>query len=246
LAITSGIRKTYAQLKSWSYSTYTQYLGCPYSVCLEKIQKVRVVEPENPHFVKGNRVHGSAEQYISAPGRAPGALEPELTKLKPLLTRLRKAKARVEQEWAFDKLYNPVAWFSPQAWLRVKTDVCADTLAPPAVEIVDWKTGRPHDEHRQQRSLYALGGLQLVQLGALAGGSKDTTLTAQHVYVDWPDSTATESYAMKHLPALKREWAARIKPMMEDTRFLVKPGSACRWCKFNAKNGLGGPCQDGR
>lgn len=229
----------YTTLTSWSYSVYSTYLGCPFAVCLDKIQKIRIKEPDNPHFVRGDRVHKGAEAFIAGSGKAP-KLEPELEKLKPLLTAYRKAKARVELEWAFTRTWLPTGWFDKDAWLRVKTDVCADTTDPPTVAITDWKTGKVYPDHRQQRSLYALGGLQLVQIGALAGGSKNTKLTAQHIYVD-TGFTATEKYAMKDLDPLKREWTARTKDMLNDTVFEPTPGQACKWCRFGKSKG--GPCE---
>jgi PD-(D/E)XK nuclease superfamily len=233
----------FATLTSWSFSVYSSYIKCPYQICLEKVQRIRITEPENPAFVKGNRIHASADACIKAIGKAP-KIPDELKPIKDQLVRFRKLKAKTEQEWAFDKQWNAVAWNDwDRAWLRIKTDVCADTLEPPTVDIVDWKTGKQYDDHKNQRSLYAMGGLQLVQLGALAGGSKDTMLTAQHVYVD-TGLKATESYQMKQLPTLKREWLARIDFMMKDTVYAPKPSiSACKYCKFSAKKG--GPCKDG-
>jgi len=234
---------------------YTQYVKCPLSVCFDKIQRVRMIEPPNPHFAKGNKAHDIAAACASGKGKMPilkatvqspddgTTIVVDLSSIKPQLTALRKRKPLVEQEWAFDRQWNPVDWRDwNRAWLRVKTDVCAHEPDPPAVDIVDWKTGKVHEEHRQQRSLYALAGLQLVQIGALAGGNKDVNLTAQHVYVDTGQS-ATETFKMKNLAPLKREWIARTKEMLEDTEFKPNPGFACRWCKFSKAKG--GPCQAG-
>jgi PD-(D/E)XK nuclease superfamily len=229
----------FSTLVSWSFSVYAQYLKCPFSVCLDKIMRIKIEEPPNPHFEKGNRIHESADVFIGGMGRK--KLEPELEKLKPLLDGLRTAKARTEQEWAFTRDWNPTAWFAKDAWLRIKTDVCVDRQDPPEVDIIDWKTGKLYEDHKQQRSLYALGGLQLVQIGALAGGSKEVKLTAQHIYID-TGQRATESFVMKNLASLKREWLARIKFMMSDTQFKTHTGFHCRYCKF--RKSAGGPCPE--
>ena len=245
------------QLTSWSFSVYTRWVKCPLEVCYDKIQRIRIEEPDNPHFVKGNRAHAIADTFISGAGKKRPALtekvpfpgqkpiEINLTSIKDQLTDLRTKRARTEQEWAFDRAWNAVDWRDwKNAWLRIKTDVCADTTEPPTVDIRDWKTGRPHlEDHRLQRSIYALGGLQLVKLGVLAGGSKDTKLTASHVYLDAPDVTATEQFTMKNLAPLKREWLARTREMFADTTYIARPGFHCKWCKFSKKNG--GPCKDG-
>jgi hypothetical protein len=247
----------FAQLTSWSFSVYTRYCKCPLEVCFDKIQRIWIEEPDNPHFVKGNRAHAIADTFISGAGKKRPALvekvpfpgqkpiEVNLTSIKDQLADLRTKKARTEQEWAFDRQWVPCDWKDwDRAWLRIKTDVCADSEKPPTVEIVDWKTGRPHlEDHKLQRSIYALGGLQLVQLGVLAGGSKNTKLTTSHVYLDAPDVTATEEFTFKQLPALKREWLARTKEMFEDTTYTARPGFHCKWCKFSKKNG--GPCKEG-
>jgi len=217
--------------------------------------RVKMVEPVNPHFVKGNRAHDIAASFISGPGARRPALSEEvpvpgtkdtvsvnLEPIKAELIAMRKAKARTEQEWAFDRQWNPVDWRDwDRAWLRVKTDICADTIDPPTVDIIDLKTGKVHDEHKQQRSIYAMAGLRLVQIGALAGGSKKVELTARHVYVDTGQS-ATETYGMKNLEPLKREWLTRIERMMKDTTYPTKTGNHCRWCRY-AKS-AGGPCPE--
>jgi hypothetical protein len=248
---------SFAQLTSWSYSVYAQYLKCPFSVCLDKIMRTRITEPPNPNFIKGNRFHAIADTFIAGVGRkrpelvetvqVPGTrdvVKVDLTSIKDELTSLREKGARTEQNWAFDRRWNPVDWRDwDNAWVRIKTDACADTIDPPTVDIVDWKTGRVYPDHKQQRSLYALGGLRLVQLGVLAGGSKKVELTARHIYGD-TGQTATEKFLMRHLEPLKREWLARIKEMMADTTYVAKPSAMnCRYCKFNKKNG--GPCQKG-
>jgi len=203
--------------------------------------RIRIQEPENPAFVKGNRVHDTAASIVSGKGKVP-KLTPEMEPIKEQLMRMRAAKARTEQEWAFDKKWNPVDWRDwKAAWLRIKTDICADTVTPPTVDIIDWKTGRVHPEHKQQRSLYALGGLRLVQIGQLAGGDKAVQLTAQHVYADTGQS-ATEKFTMKNLKPLQNEWIARTRQMMTDTTFKTRTGRHCQWCKF-AKS-KGGPCPE--
>lgn len=254
-------------LKSWSYSVYTQYGKCPLSVCFDKIKRIRMIEPPNPHFEKGDRVHKGTERYLTAPEKElkklvtamkkegptlpTGEVKPKSTYelLKPVegrLTAFRKLKAMAEQEWAFTKEYATTRWNDwDNCWLRIKVDVCATTAGskktPPLIQITDWKTGKIYDDHKQQRSLYALGGLQLVELGLLAGGDKKVKLVAEHLYTD-TTQTATEEFTMKDLKPLKTEWAARIKQMMSDTKYPAKTGFHCRYCKYRKSNG--GPCPE--
>lgn len=233
--------KSAQTLTAWSYSTYTAYIRCPLSIFFEKILRIRIAEPPNPHFEKGNLVHKAAEEHITAK-KAP-KLIPELASVTTHLKLFRKLKAAVEQEWTFDNAFNITSWFAPNAWLRMKVDVCAVEPKEALVQIVDWKTGRIHDEHKQQRSLYALGGLQLIQLGQLLPPElkKAAKITVEHVYTDTTQA-AKEEFTMKQLKPLKDEWLRRIRTMMMDTKFPSKPGFHCRYCKFRKSNG--GPCKE--
>ena len=245
----------FAPLTSWSFSTYTQYIKCAYSVCLDKIQRVRIQEPDNIHFAKGNRAHEILDVYVSGEGKTRPSLtdtvsvpgqKPVKIDLRPIESKMKELRAakskRTEQEWAFDINWMPTDWRNwKTAWLRMKLDVCTDTTDPPHVDVVDLKTGKVHEEHKLQRRLYATGGLQLVQIGTLAGGNRAADLTAQHIYVE-TGQTATETFKGKDLAPLKREWLARIKGMMTDTQFKTTTGWHCRFCRF-AKS-KGGPCPE--
>lgn len=227
-------------LSSWSYSVYTQYMNCPLSVCFEKIKKIRVPEPPNPAFEKGNRVHKAAEDFIA--GRVK-KVSSELTTANDKLTFFKKLKASTELEWAFNRDWVPTGWFAPDAWLRVKTDACAvEPVGPPTlIHITDWKTGKVYDDHKQQRSLYALAGLELAKLGNIKGATETSEVSAEHIYTD-TGQAATEHYTPKDLKPLRREWLSRIKQMMSDTRYPAKVGYKCRYCKFRKSNG--GPCEE--
>ena len=166
-----------------------------------------------------------------------------LAKHKPELDTIRKARGRTEVEWAFTRQFTPTGWFAKDAWLRIKVDVYTEQYAPePLLQIVDHKTGKPYDAHRQQRSLYALGGLQLVSLGAVMSraDAAKVTATASHWYTD-TGFKDTEQFSMASLKPLMREWAARTKEMLNDTVYPARPSArACRFCPY--KKSLGGPC----
>lgn len=227
--------RKYATLTAWSYSVYTQYTKCPRSVCFEKIERVRMPDTPNEQMERGNRLHKEAERAVLAP-KMP-TLSVDMFRFKDLLADMRKKKAVVEQQWAFTKQWLPTGWFSDDCWLRIKVDACTDVAK--VVTITDYKTGKIYPDHRQQRSLYGLGGLQLVQLGAMAKGAKDAKVIAQHLYLDG-GATGTETYTMKDLEPLKREWTARTREMLNDTKYPIIEGRHCTWCRYRKSNG--GPC----
>lgn len=118
----------FATLTSWSYSVYTQYLKCPFSVCLEKIQRVRIQEPPNPAFEKGDAAHTMAEVFVATTGKEPlltkelpGGAKVSLEGIRSTLVDLRKAQARTELEWAFTRELTPTGWTDRDCWLRMKS-----------------------------------------------------------------------------------------------------------------------------
>lgn len=227
------------KLKAWSYSAYTMYVQCPLSICFDKIQRIRMPEEKSPVLERGNAVHKEGETYVGFQGKRPPKLSKDLSHLKERMDVWRKSMAKVEVEWAFDNAWNTTSWFAKDCWLRIKVDLLLHSKEPPTVDIKDYKTGKVKPDHAQQRSLYALGGLRLVQIGALAGGNKNVKLTAEHIYIDTKQE-ATQQFTLKQLPALQREWMARTETMMNDTQFKLNEGYHCRWCKF--RKSAGGPC----
>ena len=91
------VEKKYATLTSWSYSVYSSYVKCALSVCFDKVLCIRIEEPPNPHFEKGDRVHKSAESHIKGTGKAPTVI-PELVGVKDRLNVFRKMRAMAELE----------------------------------------------------------------------------------------------------------------------------------------------------
>lgn len=230
-------------LTSWSYSVYTQYINCPLSVCFEKIKRIRIAEPPNPAFVKGNMMHKFAEEFVGVKEKKAPVIIPELAAVTKKLQLFRKLKAKVEADWAFTKDWLPTRWNDwDNCWLRIKVDAVAEVKKPePLVHIVDWKSGKIYEEHKQQRSLYALAAMQLIDLGTLADGDKKTKIIAEHAYTD-TTQTAIEEYTMKDFKPLKAEWMRRVEHMMSDTKYPAKTGFKCRYCKFRKSNG--GPCPE--
>jgi hypothetical protein len=196
-------------------------------------------EEKSPILERGNMIHTNAQMCVSA--SKPPKLIPELAKFARRIDGFRRARARTELEWTFTRDWTPTSWFAKDAWLRMKLDVLTEAAAPPVVTVVDYKSGKIYPDHSQQRSLYGLGALQLVQIGNLNKGIKATKVIAEHLYTD-TGLTATETYASKDLEPLRAEWTARIKEMLDDTRFPTRIGFHCKWCRF--RKSVGGPCPE--
>lgn len=227
-------KKIVKRLTSWSFSRFMDYEKCPYLCFLKHVEKRR--EPDNKATEHGTIVHKLAEQHTRGDLKK---CPKELTKLKAGFVELRTAKAKVEQEWAFDKDWEPCGWFDMDVCVvRIKVDahhVISEKkgkLTKHTVRIVDHKTGKEKPDHQLQRSLYAVGGFIMYP-------DADTVI-AEHWYIE-TGAKRTSVYKRKELETLKVQWEQRTRAMLNDTRFAPRPSNACTWCFF--RNANGGPCK---
>lgn len=225
-----------AKITAWSYSRWTMYEECPYKAHLKINLKMK--EPPNTAMDRGSDIHKMAENY------AKGTLTKIPAELKPLkaqFAEVRKVEGiRTEMEAAFTASWEPCDWFDKNTWVRIKIDL----LIPPTkksnvVRIVDHKTGRfKPGNYEPQLELYAIPAL--IQYPTADYVSPELWFTDHGiVYPRAEDKSAI--YRPKDLPALKKLWTSRVKPMLSDTKFAPRPGNYCRWCAFSKAKG--GPCK---
>lgn len=195
----------------------------------------------------GSYVHKVIENYLK--GAAPrltkemnpkvfGELYKDLRKKR----RFDEDAVSVEDTWAFRSDWSLTRWDDwSGCWLRIKVD-CAELDGNPddlSVTVIDWKTGKfrqqDEDKYTLQLDLYALGALMKFK------EAKKITVWPSLVYVDVGERHSVGSYTKDDLPRLKKEWEARVRPMLNDTRFPPKPNGLCRFCTYRAENG--GPCK---
>lgn len=240
------------QIEAWSYSRFSTYETCPAKAKFSYIDKIK--EPDSTAGLNGTRVHAIADVWVSGalpkPDRDNVALMPELRKIvlakkipaelarfEAEFKRLQQMKAVTGRDWAFDRDWNPTDWFGPRAWLRIKVDTHfldvkkVKAIRTTRVEIVDYKTGKERSEHKDQRSLYALGAF-LVYPDAVE-------VRASHWYLD-AGVERPEKWKASELPKLKKLWLNKTEAMRNDTTFAPRPGDYCRWCFFSKEKK--GPC----
>ena len=227
-------KKPLVQLTAWSYSRFADYDTCPLKCKLKHIDHLK--EPSNAAMDRGNIVHKLAEQFVTGQLRAYPVKE--LGKaFKESIANLRKIKAICEQEWAFTKQYVMTSWFAKDAWLRIKMDAHylelqkVRKLTETKIVTVDYKTGREHQEHALQRSLYAVGALQVYP--------DAQSVHVEHWYLD-SGAVGADDFKRSQLPMLLKQWEQRTRAMLNDHRFAPRAGQHCRWCHWRKSNG--GPC----
>jgi hypothetical protein len=216
-------------IDAWSYSRWQDYLKCPAFAKYKHFDKIR--EPGNKAMDRGTAIHKLAEKFARA--KANVKLPVELECFEEEFREVQKTKLVLcEQEWAFTNKWDSTDWFSDAAWCRVKVDLVY--TQGKILKLRDHKTGKINPAHDGQLSLYALAGL--LKYPELDG------VEVQNWYLDhgiiMPEKIKIYTHA--DVPALKKEWAAKVKPLLSDRRFSPKPSSACVYCFFS--KGKNGPC----
>ena len=230
------------KVTSWSYSAYAAHKKCPRQYRLDYLSGLPK-EPKTPVLQHGIDVHGLAENFVRGVGPAtvPKELKAFGSEFKRLRAQRKKdpASLTIEDEWAFTKSWAITTYNDwENAWLRVKLDLgerVGDTIT-----ITDIKTGKYRTDntadYAEQLELYGLATLLRVPTVAV---------TARLLYVDaatvYPDPSAMETYRLTDLPALKKTWEKRVKPMFVDTKFPPRPQFLCAYCRWSKAKG--GPCE---
>lgn len=207
---------------TWSLSRLKDYEKCPRLYFYRKRPR-EYPEPPSRALDRGNQIHGLLEAAV----RDAAPLEGALSAIKPYVDELRAAKSIVvEQMWGYGADWK-VRDDAP--WLRMKLDVYTQST-PKRGKVVDWKTGRIYGDHGDGMRLYAVGAME--RFGV-------TTVDVELVYLDQRQIIG-ECIKAKEIPAIRADFDARVKVVVEDTRFDPTPGSHCGYCAFSEAKG--GPC----
>lgn len=219
-------------IPTWSFSRIQDFEQCKRRAKLKYLDKIP--EPERPlppgkteHANdRGTRIHDAGERF------ARGGIEliPELQKFKPEFERLKALYATgnvsLEGEWAMDRSWEPVAWASSDAWLRLKLDALV-FLSPTEAVAIDYKTGKRFGnevKHNEQ--------LQLYQLVTFLRYPKLETIHVELWYLD-VDELVTVTYTRNQGLRFRRSFENRGNAMTTCTEF--PPNSnvfSCRWCPY--------------
>lgn len=220
------------KIAAWSFSRWNTYEQCPLKAKFLYIDKLK--EPDNPAQARGSAIHKMAENFVLGLSKE---LPDELGFFKTEFRKMRKLTAQVELSWAFTSNWTPTGWFDKSAWCRVKLDALVAMKARHV--LVDYKTGRQYEEHKDQLGLYALGGFCMLP--------KVKEIEAQDWYLDkvklraGQERILGEDFSRDQVEELKDTWADKTKRMLNDTKFLPKPNDKCCYCHFRKANG--GPCK---
>ncbi len=229
---------------AWSYSRLADYETCPARFAYKYI--IKIPEAENEAFVRGNKVHKLAQDYVE--GSIPAEPVPkEIASFAELFRIMRSDTegAFIEQQWAFASDWTVTGWFAkPPAkpvWVRNIIDYGVN-YGDGFATLIDFKTGKKYDTNRDQVEQFGMSALLRfpnvekveTRLWYLDTGEEIKSGTGKNdlPYVE-----------RKDLPALKAKWKARVEPMFADKQFAPRRNPKCKWCPFSGNNG--GPCRVG-
>lgn len=222
---------------TWSYSAYDKYLKCSRQYKYVRIDKLK--EPKSEALENGIHVHQLGEDFLNH--KLPN-VPVEYYGFHDDMAYCRDNNAIPEETFTFTKNWGKLTgWFDKDAWLRLKIDMCLNlNKSGSRVKITDFKTGKVRKgEYTKQVELYALAKFQT--------NKKIKEIIPDYWFLDHGevldssnDNTIKEVYLSKELPAMKKKWLERIKPMQNDTIFSPKKSWLCNYCHFRKSNG--GPC----
>jgi len=205
---------------SWSYSALRNYETCPkrhYHYDMAKDVK----EAESDALREGHEVHAAFDARITKKTPLPLGLG----HYEGMLARVTAAEGQTysERKLALSANYQPVAWFSSEAWFRGVLD--CTKLREDEATVLDWKTGKPQVDTTQ---------LQLCAALVFHSAPKVNKVRAALVFVNH-DRVESEEYVRSDLTTIWGDILPRVKKLQrarEEQEYPPKPGGLCkRWCQ---------------
>lgn len=225
--------------KFWSYSRWNVFNKCAARYMYQFLLKLPT--PDVPAMKRGQEIHEKGERYLDGEIKnVPSAYRMFSDEMKAI----KKLGATSEGSFAFTKTWGPTLptdWAN--CWLRIKIDALVSAPRDDGtgydVTIIDFKTGRPYSDTKDQAELYAVGAFESFDLD---------TVDAEFWYLDSGEVVDYFFDSADYRP-LKNKWAARGRDMLAARQFPpTKNSYDCKYCPFRSDgklaNGKPGPCND--
>jgi CRISPR/Cas system-associated exonuclease Cas4 (RecB family) len=228
----------------WSFTSWSTYNTCPAKYKFKYIEKVPGL-PAGPAAARGTEIHESIANYITMDDCDPDKLHPAVNKevMLPVFDMYRdhgNGLRFVEVPIYFTKQWEDTIKGHPNRWgmavfdaVRVGGDWrVSDDPHATVISIAEWKSGKPKDDHKEQRSLYALAGF------ARWIEPVEVRVTTYYVENTAPPARLTVKRSAEE--KLQKLWNGRVEQLTEDEIMAPRPGYYCRWCDYSKERG--GPC----
>lgn len=197
-----------------SYSSIKKYELCARWFYIEKVLKVKGGSGAGAE--RGEKMHKALENFLKGTRKT---LPKEVADFADDLAELKKQKGlMVEDEWAFDNHWEPVAWKHAEVYMRMKLDAMYP-MKKDAMMVIDFKTGKVKEsEHVEQAGLYALG--------TFIHHPEVKRVTVEFWYLDH-DEVLVWQFNRKDMKKLQRNWEFRLMRVNRDERFKPSPSGLC-------------------
>jgi hypothetical protein len=203
----------------WSYSSLTAFETCPRRFKLTRITK-EVVEAQTEATLHGNEVHKALENHLNGDKHLPDKYADYL----PLVERVKATpgKRLVEYKFALTQSFKPTTFFAKDAWVRGVIDV--GVVQPTHAIVLDWKTGKPKDDHDQ---------LKLFAATAFATHPFVETVKTGYVWLAH-NKIDSKEFTKDDVAGIWQEFLPRVTRLTkaaEKDNFPPKPSGLCtKWC----------------
>jgi hypothetical protein len=177
---------------------------------------VKLPEPSSYHLTRGNAIHKVAEEYLLGQFEdVPIVLSKFATEFKNLRSKgaIPEQALVLKNDWSL--LGGEEVWTDPQAWLRLKIDAKLDNY------LVDFKTGKQYEEHKEQGKLYAT-----VEM-AITGVEE---VDVEFWYLDSGAVSDPLTFYRKNMQQYIDEYNSAVFTMHNDTTFEPKVNQWCKYC----------------
>lgn len=135
-----------AKPQAWSHSALDTFVNCPRQFHARYVAKIIPYQP-TVEMAEGNRVHKAFELRVAEGKELPF----DLKQFEPTLAKLvdRPGEVYAERKIAFNTKAQPCNWQATGIWYRGVIDYTNIQPDESWAEIIDYKTGKPHNKFKQ-------------------------------------------------------------------------------------------------
>jgi len=227
-------------IPQWSYSRLKDFEKCPYMVWLKAGEKRDQSHMDRTAMDRGTMIHTEAEEFVNGKGDFTKHLSKFADYFADLKTGYENGTVILEEDWGFDKDWQPCGYWDKEVWCRMKLDNFIVHATNEKNETItatatDYKSGKKFGNevaHNQQGQLYVLGSF--LKYPSLEACSTDFK------YLDHGISSKPKTYSRSKAMKFLKPWTDRALALTEATEFKPKANKiTCKWCPFGPQNGDG-------
>lgn len=213
-----------------SYSRLSTYEQCPRQFRAQYITKTYPQDDDNPHFIRGKRIHKQMEDYTLA--KALDGNLPELSHeaqngkgiVDSVIANFDQVYA--EQQIAIDDDWSKIDWFDKQAYYRAIFDLVA--LKGKQGLIIDWKTGKVRDYDDTSTGQLHLSATILLSIQPQLDFVDTAYSFLEHKH------TIKRRFERSQLPELMKPFQEAYITVNSDNEFLPKKNKYCYFCLIDS------------